>query len=206
MIYRSAHLIANNLAITGELPFQLGNGVTLRRPDPEAELDRIQQCLLLTNSQFSSWFPYEAVISPKDGGGFNATRTSDKSLWHYYVLSDDDGGANVYDLEGPLLLIKPSIDLSVRVLANFEEGTKPKDTGWAPVMPHIVERYHYQHRIRERLPVPRKHFLLAESIRKSVASLAPEYAFVQHALTLLKELRKVPDSSRLQVIGLFSII
>jgi hypothetical protein len=42
MIYRSAHLIANNVALEGTLSFDIG--VVLRRPD-ERELARIRQLL-----------------------------------------------------------------------------------------------------------------------------------------------------------------
>jgi hypothetical protein len=70
-------------------------------------------------------------------------RLEDPCQWHYYVLSDDHGGSRVHELESALLLLEPSIELSVRIVSGIaEEGEEPENFGQAPPQPHILERYH----------------------------------------------------------------
>ncbi len=209
MFHRSAHLIANNIIFDGILPLNLSSGVTLRRPN-EAELFTIRGLLqTISGNSHSYWIPYEALITQKeDINGFTFTHTDNPANWHYYLLSDDHGGTHVYALEQALLLLEPSIDLSIRVLSNLGDGSQAiKTSGHGGFMPHIFERYHYgAHEVGNRLVLTTADILLTENISGQIASLSTNYEFVKTAAQIWQEMRRISQSSRLQVIGFFSII
>jgi len=209
MIYRSAHLIANNIIFDGILPLNLSSGVTLRRPN-EIELCTIRSLIqTMSGNTYSCWIPYEALITQKeDSNGFTYIYTDNPANWHYYVLSDDNGGSHVHDLEQALLLLEPSIDLSVRVISDAGDGSQAiHPLGHSGFMPHIFERYYYGvSEVGNRLVLTTADILLAENIRGQIASLSTNYEFVKTSAQIWQEMRRISQSSRLQVIGFFSII
>ncbi len=204
MIYRSAHLIANNVVVDGALPFEIGAGVVLRRPD-EQELPRIRELLAPVARPF---IPYECQFTSMENGKIQIERIEDLNQWHYYVLSDDQGGSKVHELESALLFLEPSIELSVRVISRITgEHATPENFGHAPPQPYILERYHYYalHNT-ERVVIRTVDFEVAEQLRVKLASLPDRYAFIRLASDMMTEIRLIPWRSRLQVIGYFSII
>lgn len=207
MIHRSAHLIANNISPSADLPCDIGSGVILRKPTAE-ELTAIRRLLPSISSTSLHMSPYEALITQREDGGVTYNFTDNSDDWHYYVLSDDEGGSRVYELEPALLLIDPCVEISIRIISEVEgSGEGIRVLGHGGMMPHIFERYHYGVPIRgPRLTLSIEKFLLAENIRKNIESLNPDYDFVKRAVKMWQELRRVSESSRLQVIGLFSII
>lgn len=203
MAYRSTHLIANGIVVDGTLPFEIGGGVTLRRPN-KTELDKIRDVLKISSNSHGHWAPYEAVITEIHENGVSFFQTENPSEWHYYVLSDDVGGSAVHDLSEVLILMEPSIELSVRLISNSESGNE--SYGYAPPAPHIDERYYRDLHVSQRTVLSLQEFRRAEEIRLKLMSLHEDYEFIGHALRTMGELRRVSKSSRLQVIGLFSII
>jgi hypothetical protein len=205
--YRSAFLIANNVNFEETLPIEIGNDVTLRRPS-NVELEKIQEILQTSTGNRVHWFPYEAIITLKEENeDISFVHADDQDNFHYYLLSDDYGGRRVHDLEQALLLLNPSIDLSIRIASMFEEGNQLiKVIGASFMMLHIYERYHYGIPTSSRFSLTTAQLQLAEDIRQKINSLAVSYEFIKYAAQMLKELRTVSQSSRFQVIGFFSII
>lgn len=204
MTYRSTHLIANGIVIDGKLPFEIGEGVTLRRPT-KPELDKIREVLKISSdSSGLNWVPYEAVINSMEDGRVSFTQAENSSEWHYYVLSDDVGGNAVYNLEEALLLLEPCIELSVRLTLFLGDGKL--HYGYSSLPPHIYERYHSNLQIPTRAILSLEQFRKAEEVRLKLEALQEQYEFVRNATKMMKELRRVSQTSRLQVIGLFSVI
>jgi len=204
MIYRSAHLIANNIAVEAAIPFHFGAGVVLRRPD-EHELPRIRELLSPLARPYN---PYECRFTPKEDGGTRIDWLENPDQWHYYVLADDAGGSGVHDLEPALLLMEPSIELSIRLISSLPEtGGTPTSHGHAPPQPHVLERYHYYvvHNT-DRVTVRTADFQVAENLRIKLTALPSEYDFIRHASAMMKEIQIIPRRSRLKIIGYFSII
>jgi hypothetical protein len=201
----STHLIANNIVIDGELPFEIGGGVTLRRPS-QAELDKFREILKgSSGSLVYPMVPYETVITSVDEReGVDFYQSENPSDWHYYVLSDDVGGNAVYRLSDALLLLEPSIELSVRLTSTGTSGNQI--FGYSLPPPHIHERYYYPRNVSQRDTLSLDEFRRAEDIRLKLMSLDEKYEFVSYALRTMSELRRVSQYSRLQVIGLFSVI
>lgn len=200
-IYRSSHLIETCISISEELPVNVGNGVTLRRPDA-AELEKIRE---LVHSRNRGWninaFELEVV---EEGPGRLASRPLENAAdWHYYLLSDDAGGSAVYELVPALSLLKPEINLSIRVMSQMANADAPPE-----LFGHGLER-------DETLKLPELElrqscsvasFLEAEALRISLLSVGRDFEFTRHAMTMWADIRRLPDHSRFRVIGYFSII
>lgn len=204
MAYRSTHLIANRIVVNGELPFDIGGGVTIRRPN-KSELDKIREVLNISSDPNGySCVHHESVIVDFNENKTSFYQSEHSSDWHYYVLSDDVGGSAVYDLAETLLLLEPSIELSVRLTFDIESGNE--NYGHAPPPAHIDGRY-YKNLITPHRTVLSLHdFQRADEIRLKLKSLHDDYEFIGYALKTISDLRKVTQRSRLQVVGLFSVI
>jgi len=205
--YTSTHLIANNIVIDEtELPSDIGGGVILRHPN-EAELDKLREILVGSfGSIVYPMVPYESVITSfDDKGGIEFHQSENPADWHYYVLSDEVGGNAVYALSDALLLMEPSIELSVRLTSTYKDGNF-QGFGYSRPQPHIHERYYYSIGVSHRINLSLEEFRRAEDIRLKLKSLDHKYEFVHSALKTMSELRTVSHRSRLQVIGLFSIL
>ena len=150
--------------------------------------------------------PYETVITSIDEkGGTESYQSEDPADWHYYVLSDEVGGRAVYDLSDALLLMEPSIELSIRLTSRIEGGIN-LGLGYSRPAPHIYEHYYYFLDIQNRPILSLDEFRKAEKVRLKLESLEEQYEFIRYALKAMSELRRVSQRSRIQVIGLFSII
>jgi hypothetical protein len=206
MIYQSAHLIANSISIEGNLPADVGSGVTLRRPT-EFELKEIRQLLPSMSGRFGNHHLYEC-----DFIGESDTRTkfvpiSDPSNWHYYVLSDMQGGTAVHNLEPTLVLLSPSLDLSVRVLSTKDTpDAQEKYSGMGPAPAHVAERYYYHTGNPSRDVVGIEDFRRADSLRLRIAELDQSFTFISKATSMMKDVRLVPQRSPLYVIGYFAVV
>lgn len=206
MSYRSAFLIANQISIEETLPFKLSSSVMLRRPS-DIELKAIKDALRYSSSFDGARSYYECEYS-------DTSETSTESIyielpqeWHYYVLSDDDGGSSVNDLEPFLALVTPSLDLSVRVNVRIDESTGQElMSGWGPPGPHVNERFYYGLSKPVRTIIKLEEFAQAEYFRKTISNLNSSFAFIRSSAKLMSDVRKVSNMSHLYSLGLFAVI
>lgn len=203
---QSAHLIANHIEIDGVLPANIGSEITLRRP-VEYEIETIRNLLNASCGMQPYFYPHECKIVTKDDGQIAWDRTTDQEQWHYYLLSDDQGGAAVQGLESAPLLGTPSLELSLRILSR---RTSPDSElalyGVGLAAAYVNERYHAYRFPDKREIVTVDEIKRAELLRASIAELDQSYEFIKTALTMLKDVQLVSEQSRLHVIGYFAII
>lgn len=206
MIYESAHLIANSIALEGNLPAEIGAGVTLRRPT-ELEISAIRNSLGTSLGMPIQDPSYEFEFVRLSPTQMRFEPISSPDGWYYFVLSDQQGGRAVYDLEPALNLLNPSIELSVRVTSTREsQDAESKQFGMAPAQLHIIDRYYLHPGPRERIVMDAEEFRRADRLRASISSLQEPLAFIRNAVTILNDVRLVPHRSRLHVLGYFAVV
>lgn len=203
-------LVANRIQVPPELlPYEIARGVILDRAT-EIEINRIKELLprLVGENSFGAPLaPYECDLQIEriDGSVVKTSGTPlPKDSWRYYVVRTDDNGNKNIDLTHIALISELYLDVGTLTFSEFSYG-------WHPHA--MLNRYRMggfddlQVVTKEMLDELARLFALQSSVAGGVLSgnIGP-HPELQRALTMLNNLRVLPDNSTFHVLGLFAII
>lgn len=204
MEHRIAH-VANNIQLQGALPVQLTEGAFFRRAKM-AEIEDIDYrnslAMAATSIPIRSYrHTYDEVRK--------GTSTSYKPIllpeseWRYWVLDFKGDGLVFHNLEKLLTLTNPPVYLSFCRISGI---TSPLE-GLRPLSMHVAERAEKLWWRGPREPMlDVKHLIETCSNLHVLTQQATEYKYVTEAVDKFFDLQRLPPTSDMYTLGLFSII
>ena len=208
MLRSGLAFIVSHLAVDGSLPVQLIPDHVFRAATDD-EITQIKRTLQLSiPSDSYSWVPYEGLVKAEHRAGSTSFNIEPlpREKWKYWAIAFDGQNGQLHELELVAQLLPFAFD--VGFVLFYELPSQQGSLQGRQTMPmHIVEKYGH----------PAQSQTNAESVTsEQIASIGTwfdlyrampgEYEFVKIAIANFADLRRVPKTSDLVVVGLFSII
>jgi hypothetical protein len=210
-MYKSGFaFIASHLQIDGNLPIEILPSHIIRAASNN-EIDVIREYInkALPDTLFG-WVQYEKLL--KEEKIENTIQYSFKELprkkWKYWILAFEktDNALVVHDLEKICQMLPVMFDYGF-IIYYSEENQKGEITACQLMPLHVIERYSNPVRIHSNAEkINKKQIKVIGSLYNKYLKLTSDFEFISHALQNFYDLRRVPESSDLIILGLFSIL
>ena len=205
----NAYLIANNLDVRVECPFEVIPGLHLRKPTAE-ELDRLRSLVAECCKSDMGWIaPYEIKWSRKDTEEPSYTFESlkDPDDWKYWLLEEEGGGNKAHEFSRIAQIVNPVIDLGIRLI--YWKNNEQTTMGHAPISHHIGKR-HWGFEGRHDGPIVdiirETELNLIRALHNQLNAITDRHSFISSSLDTFSEVCKLSMYANLRIVGIFSVI
>lgn len=203
--------VASHLQVEGDLPIEVLPG-HLFRAASKAEVEEIRRFLQVTipadTSFWRQWVQYERIVKEELRQNIKvfSTEPLPSEKWKYWVLTFEGANTTIHELEEVAQILPVSFDFGfVLLYSEQSQGGSIIDRESMPL--HVIERYSNPKRVNANAEVVTSDQIAAlGNSYRALKGLTSEYEFIRRALRNLSDLRRVPESSDLIVVGLFSIL
>ena len=203
--------VASHLQVEGDLPIEVLPG-HLFRAASEAEVVEIRRYLQAAippdTFTWAQWAQYEGIIKEERQGSITKFHIEalPREKWKYWVLAFEGSNTTIHELEQVAQILPVSFDVGFVLL--YSEQSQGGTIMGREMMPfHVIERYSNPKRVNANAEVVASDQIasLGNSYR-ALKGLSNEYEFIGRAFRNLSDLRRIPESSDLIIVGLFSIL
>lgn len=201
--------VVSHIDVQGNLPVELIPDHNFRRA-ADSEIESIRQLLNASiPPHFTGYWPrYDSVVREERYEGSSSYHFDElpAEKWKYWVIAFEGNNIRVHQLEVPLLLLEPEIELGFQVY--FTKSAQQGDQiGWSMIPLHLVEKYAHPgaaYKNARTITVDElqrigQYFDLCNSIPE-------QFPFLDHALKNFSSIRRISSRSELIAVGYFSII
>lgn len=200
--------VLSHLKITGDLPVQLmPNHIFRAAKDLEIEEIRthIRQSVQI---DFEHWAPYEIVAKEirNPNGCTYDIEVLPRDQWKYWVVAFEGNNFPVHNIELVALLLPVNFEFGFHIYYSepLQQGTV-QGRQYMPL--HMVDRFRsFEHLYGDAESATSTLIASIGELYRLHEAIPEQYAFVRAALKSFSQLRRVPSSSDLVIVGLFSII
>lgn len=208
MIKSGFAFIASHLQIEGMLPVELVPGHTIRAA-MDTEVTDIRNYLEQSKPRDNFlWVPYDGLVKEEhiDSQTTFYIESLPREKWKYWVLAFEGTNRYIHELELVGQLLPVNFDFGF--VFFYSEPSQAGVLGGRLVMPlHIIDRYtSHNQAYANAESVTSEQLASLGNLFHIYEALLPEYVFVNKALSSFADLRRVPSTSELVIVGLFSII
>ncbi len=201
--------IVSHISVSGGLPVEIIDQHTFRAAtDPEIEqIKRVLEMSVPRDT--NTWVPYEKVVKTEyqtDGSRASHFEELPRDQWKYWVIAFNGPNSLLHEIELVAQILPFSFDIGFVLfygLPNQQGEFLARQT-----MPfHIIERHGRFEQFRENASIATRDQIACLGMWFDMYRQLPEdFSFVRAALNNFGELRRIPSTSDLAVVGLFSII
>jgi len=188
-------------------PYKIIPQHTLQKATPEqvkilkATLERFN-----TNPTYFLYPPYEVNVKVVQGERAEQQNYEYKKLktedWRYWIISFEPNNTEMMNIGSALSLMKNHIELGFEIIGKDEENT---GFNWHAQSLHTFFNDYMRRQLKPK-PILEEDLLLAAHCYEKLLSLPDEYQHIRRAFQLFNDLRSIPLSSRLAILGLFSVL
>lgn len=203
--------VASHISVKGDLPVEILPGHVFRRARP-SEIEHIRKHLDDAGGGHGlrgEWLAYDHAVKKEPLESANGHKFSLEPLpegeWKYWVLAFEGNSLQTIGLELAALLLPVEIEFALVLLFN-EPDQSGGIFGWQTVPLHIVEKYTGALVFEDCREVSTDDLRSIALLWQQYNAIPQEHAFVKSAVDTYSLLRRVPQSTPLYAVGLFSII
>jgi hypothetical protein len=206
------YFIISHLEISGELPFEILPGHTVRKArDSEIEnINRIVKDTVI--NRLPIWIPYDGLYQkiPTESGGATFLKTSlPKECWKYWVIAYSGNNRRQLDIMKASLLLPFDFQFGSMM---FSENDQHGDLLFCHHFPdHVVERYNdFEAVFKPPTKIDVKELKKIGKILNSIDALKHRnieiYEHFEVAISRFREILTVSRKTDLIIVGLFALI
>jgi len=136
------YFIVSNLEISGEIPFEIIPGHTLRKAR-DLEIQKIDHLIeIALRNRALLWIPYDGLYHqvPTESGGTTLSRTLlPKENWKYWVIAYNGYNYRQFDIMRAALLLPFDFQIGTKILFS-DENQNGQIVGYSYIQDHLVEK------------------------------------------------------------------
>lgn len=207
MINSGVAFIASHLTITGGCPVEVIPGHVLRQARDE-EIELIKRLILRLIPPYAQWVRYDGVVKEEryEGRTVFDVESLPREKWKYWVVAYNGNNHQIHDIETIATLLPVDFDFAFQIYYG-QANQGGEDIGWSHAPMHIIEKYSSHEQVwRNAQDITPEQVTSIGSLWRLYTNLLEQHEFAKNALKNFSALRRVPKSSGLYVVGLFSIV
>lgn len=208
MVSSGIAFVVSHLSLDDRTPVEIFPGHTFRQATPDEIAEIKKQLTIATRGLAAPWAAYEGVVHEERHEGSTTFHVKPllESEWKYWVIAFEGNNADLHELELMANLLPVEFDVGFIL---FYEGPKQsgKQMGMSLIPLHIVEKYtSFDLSYKNAQKVTPEQLKSIGMTLQSFRQIPESFVFIKIATRNFFELRRIPATSDLIVVGLFAII